>query len=459
MAKKKTAAEPVRVAVKGLPTVRIDELRPYENNAKIHGEEQIKQLRRSLREFGFVSPVLIDEDNNLIAGHGRVEAARAEGMTEVPYVLVSELSEAQRRAYIIADNRLAETGEWDAARLKFEMQELQSFGFDAELTGFAMEEIETIPVSAYERQRAGSGQTEDAARYHLRDLFGCNPFSVLDCKTAEWMDRKRMWIDLGIRSETGRDDNLTSAPRSPDYITSTCDNFAPGTSVFDPALCELMYRWFAPPGGTILDPFAGGSVRGIVAGCLGHSYFGVDIRQEQIDANVANAAQIDTAASAIWACGDSRNLRDLAPDDAYDMVFSCPPYADLEVYSDDPADLSNMDYEDFVVAYRTIIAEACALLRDDSFAVFVVGDVRDKQGFYRDLIGDTKRAFIDCGCRLYNEIIKLDPFGTAGARARRVFSTRKVVRVHQHVLVFYKGDPGHIRDKFGEVQIAGDEDC
>lgn len=161
----------------------------------------------------------------------------------------------------------------------------------------------------------------------------------------------------------------------------------------------------------------------------------------------------------VWVCGDSRNLRDLVPDDAYDMVFSCPPYANLEVYSDDPADLSNMDYKDFVVAYRAIIAEACALLRNDSFAVFVVGDVRDKRGFYRDLVSDTKRAFNDCGCYLYNEIIKLDPFGTAGARARRVFSTRKVVRVHQHVLVFYKGDPGHIRDKFGEVQIAGDEDC
>ena len=152
MTKKKTA-EPVRVAVKGLPTVRIDELRPYENNAKIHGEEQIKQLRRSLREFGFVSPVLIDGNNNLIAGHGRVEAARAEGMSEVPYVLVSDLTEAQRRAYIIADNRLAETGEWDAARLKFEMQELQSFGFDTELTGFAMDEIETIHVSAHERTK------------------------------------------------------------------------------------------------------------------------------------------------------------------------------------------------------------------------------------------------------------------------------------------------------------------
>lgn len=142
MGKKQTAGQtPVRVAVKNLPTIRIDELIPYENNAKIHGPEQIEQLRRSLREFGFVSPVLIDEDKNLIAGHGRVEAARAEGMTEVPYVTVSELSEAQRRAYIIADNRLAEMGEWDAARLKFEMEELSSLSFDTSLTGFTMVEV------------------------------------------------------------------------------------------------------------------------------------------------------------------------------------------------------------------------------------------------------------------------------------------------------------------------------
>ena len=142
MGKKQTAGQtPVRVAVKDLPTIRIDELVPYANNAKIHGPEQIEQLRRSLREFGFVSPVLIDENKNLIAGHGRVEAARAEGMTEVPYVTVSDLTEAQRRAYIIADNRLTEAGEWDAGRLKLEMQELQALEFDTDLTGFAMAEI------------------------------------------------------------------------------------------------------------------------------------------------------------------------------------------------------------------------------------------------------------------------------------------------------------------------------
>lgn len=159
MGKKRTAGQtPVRVAVKDLPTIRIDELIPYENNAKIHGPEQIEQLRRSLREFGFVSPVLIDEDKNLIAGHGRVEAARAEGMTEVPYVTVSDLTEAQRRAYIIADNRLAETGEWDAARLKFEMEELSSLSFDTSLTGFTMD---NIPLLSGDEPAGGPEAQED----------------------------------------------------------------------------------------------------------------------------------------------------------------------------------------------------------------------------------------------------------------------------------------------------------
>ena len=159
MGKKQTAGQtPVRVAVKDLPTIRIDELIPYENNAKIHGPEQIEQLRRSLREFGFVSPVLIDKDKNLIAGHGRVEAARAEGMIEVPYVTVSDLTEAQRRAYIIADNRLAETGEWDAARLKFEMEELSSLSFDTALTGFTMD---NIPLLSGDEPAGGPEAQED----------------------------------------------------------------------------------------------------------------------------------------------------------------------------------------------------------------------------------------------------------------------------------------------------------
>lgn len=196
MAKTKTAKEPVRVAAKGLPMVRIDELKPYENNAKIHGPEQIKQLRCSLREFGFVSPVLIDKDKNLIAGHGRVEAARAEGMIEVPYVTVSDLTEAQRRAYIIADNRLAETGEWDAARLKFEMEELSSLSFDTALTGFTMDNIPFLsgdePAGGPEAQEDdydGSVPEETAVRDGDLWKLGCHRLMVGSTSSKKSVER------------------------------------------------------------------------------------------------------------------------------------------------------------------------------------------------------------------------------------------------------------------------------
>ena len=128
----------VRAAAEQLLMVPIAELVPYAGNARTHSPEQIGLLRRSLREFGFVAPVLIDFDNNIIAGHGRVEAARAEGMTEVPCVLVSNLSDAQRRAYILADNRLAELSGWDGERLRLEMEQLAALQFDTALIGFDM---------------------------------------------------------------------------------------------------------------------------------------------------------------------------------------------------------------------------------------------------------------------------------------------------------------------------------
>ena len=119
--------------------VPIGELVPYARNARTHSESQIAQIRASLREFGFVNPVLIDSDRNIIAGHGRVLAAKAEGMTEVPCVLVEHLTDAQRRAYILADNRLAEQSGWDTEMLALELGEIKADGMDLALTGFDAE--------------------------------------------------------------------------------------------------------------------------------------------------------------------------------------------------------------------------------------------------------------------------------------------------------------------------------
>ena len=124
--------------------VPIDRLVPYINNARTHSPEQINKLRSSLREFGFINPVIIDRDYGVIAGHGRILAAKEEGITEVPCVFADYLTEAQKKAYIIADNRMAMDAGWDEELLRVEIEALQAEAFDVSLTGFDPNEIDDL---------------------------------------------------------------------------------------------------------------------------------------------------------------------------------------------------------------------------------------------------------------------------------------------------------------------------
>ena len=280
----------------------------------------------------------------------------------------------------------------------------------------------------------------------LRDKFMEPPFSVLDTRTSSWQNRKKLWISKGLKSEVGRKENLTHVMPMKSYDS---ENMAEeyyekgketGTSVFDPSLTELMYKWFCPEGGNILDPFAGGSVRGVVANYLGYKYTGLELRQEQVESNREQALNIlPIENQPQWYCGDSDKLLDDKWNLKFDFLFSCPPYADLEVYSDLPDDLSNMDYKDFLSKYCSIIRKSLELLKPNSYACFVVGDVRDKQGYYLDFISDTKKAFINSGAKLYNEIILVAPIGTGAMQAGRNFPIgAKVHKRHQNVLIFKK---------------------
>lgn len=262
----------------------------------------------------------------------------------------------------------------------------------------------------------------------LRDKFLEPPFSVLDTRQGSWQNRKRRWQMLGMKSEVGRADELTytGAASKFDFYRvkegKRDKTDEQSTSIFDPALTELMYNWFCPENGLVLDPFAGGSVRGIVANYLGFKYTGLELRQEQVDSNREQALNIlPIENQPQWYCGDSDKLLDDNWQIKFDFIFSCPPYADLEIYSKMPEDLSNMDYKDFVIKYRSIIQKALKLLKPNCYAVFVVGEVRDKDGFYYDFVGDTKRAFIDAGAKLYNDAILLNVVGSASMRASKVF--------------------------------------
>jgi 16S rRNA G966 N2-methylase RsmD len=227
-----------------------------------------------------------------------------------------------------------------------------------------------------------------------------------------------------------------------------------GVSVFDPVLCELTYRWFAPKEAKILDPFAGGSVRGIVASKLGHKYTGIELRAEQVEANRQQGKTICKENEPTWLIGDSMEVMNLVTEANFNLLFSCPPYADLEVYSDDPRDISNMPYPEFLKTYREIINRSIQKLEQDSFAVFVIGEVRSKKdaGQYYGFVPDTIKAFEDAGCSYYNEIILVTAIGSLPIRAGRIFqTTRKIGKTHQNILVFCKGDAKKAAKKCGEV--------
>lgn len=698
----------------------VSDLLPYARNARTHSGEQVAQIASSIKEFGFLNPVIVDGNNGIIAGHGRVLAARKLGLETVPTIKAEHLTEAQKRAYILADNKLALNAGWDDDLLKVEILDLREAGFDIELTGFSDEELDALFAEA-------GPPEEKEERVSLSDRFLIPPFSVLNAREGWWQDRKRSWLALGIKSEEGRADAMTWRTDGPDYISQRIAAAGGGTSVFDPVICEIAYRWFCPQGGTVLDPFAGGSVRGVVAAKLGLPYIGSELRGEQVAANRAQweamedkspftlslpsfaddnmpdltpietrgaytvkrddafvigggrggkvrtcwtlaqgatglvtagsrsspqvniVAQIarklgipcrvhtpegelspevrmaqlagaevvqhnagynnviiarareDAAATGwreipfgmecleaieatarqvenipadtkrivmpvgsgmslagvlhglvrrklnipvvgvkvgadpvkrldeyapakwrkmvtlvdsgmdydkraaktdlhglkldpiyeakcipfledgdllwvvgiraseamtakcpdpVWHEADSRNIDKVCAGLEADFVFSCPPYADLEVYSDDPKDLSTLGYPEFKAAYFEIIAKSCALLKPNRFAAFVVGEVRDPKGNYYDFVGDTVEAFRAAGLHYYNEAILVTAVGSLPIRAGRQFAAgRKLGKTHQNVLIFVKGDGKKAAKACGlvEVNLPDDE--
>jgi len=463
-----------------IKTVKINEIKPHPKNPRVHPDSAIDKLVRSIKEYGWTNPVLVSADGYVLAGHARLKAAEKAGIEEVP-VIYLPLEGEKAEAYLIADNRLQDETDWDYEKLIDLLQELDTGEFDLELTGFDMDEIEELiaKISPTEQEKK-----EEAAKT-LTERFIVPPFSVLDTRQGYWQERKRKWLTLGIKGELGRDDNLTFASSSqpigvykkkneyeeklgykvsweeffeknPD-ITGT----VPGTSIFDPVLCEISYRWFCTTGGKILDPFAGGSVRGVTAAVLGYLYTGIELRGEQVESNrqqweeISKIPQLQNIKPPQWITGDSNDLNKLIQNEKYDMIFTCPPYFDLEVYSNNEKDISNFkSYKEFLKVYKNIFAQAVEKLNNNRFAVIVVGEIRDKKtGIYRNFVADNIRIFTDLGLKYYNEAILINQVSSLAVRASRIFRKRKLGRVHQNVLVFYKGELEAIKEIFPPEEI------
>ena len=206
-----------------MPTSR---LVPYIRNARTHSADQVAQIAASIAEFGFTNPILIGEDDVIIAGHGRLMAAQTLGLDQVPVIVLDHLSEAQRRALILADNRIAENAGWDNAMLASELAALRDENFDLDMIGFDEAELDELLAGFEFKGMAGArgadgqggavegddSQPGASSSGSLAVRFGIPPFSILDARKGWWQDRKRAWLDLGIRSELGRGEGDRACP-------------------------------------------------------------------------------------------------------------------------------------------------------------------------------------------------------------------------------------------------------
>lgn len=430
---------------------------------------QFETLMGSLDDFGYVELIAINSDDTIVAGHQRISAMlakeRADEEIEVR-VPNRKLTAREFKRYLLLSNKNRGAVDMEILERAFELDIILD-------SGFAKEELSWL--NNYQ-----DGEAEEAARKTLMERFIVPPFSVFDTRQGYWQERKRAWISLGIQSVEGRGESLMGygkeiesfhhyrakekakkkgRPLAQSLPVSIGAKYGrdtvQGTSIFDPVLCEIMYKWFCPAEGAILDPFAGGSVRGIIANYLGYQYTGVDLRGEQIEANVKQAKKVlQGRPEPKWIVGNSLKIDEVAAG-KYDFVFSCPPYHDLELYSEDPEDLSNMPYAEFRRQYSEIIGKALSMLKEERFAVFIVGEIRDKEGFYKGFVGDTIRAFEAGGARFYNDAVLLNVAGTLPVRAAKQFNAgRKLGKMQQNVLVFYKGSPKNIRQNFPKIEEA-----
>lgn len=429
--------------------LKIGDLTPYENNARKHEKADLQTIENSIKEFGMIDPIGIWGDKNIIVeGHGRLLALKELGYSEAPCIRLDHLTDEQRKAYALAHNKTAEMSDWDFDKLELELSHLEEIGMD--MSDFGFDELEEIDDNK---------TYDDFIQGNLANKFLVPPFSILDGRQGQWQEKKKAWGKY-IKSGDGRSDNLIGEELNILVSKMGGNTSINGTSIFDPFLCEILYNWFCPTNGKVIDPFAGGSVRGLVASFLGLNYTGIDLSKQQIEANYNGYETVKHCKDFMgnelkkpnWINADSLTIDEIIRD-IYDFLLTCPPYADLEVYSDDKRDISNMPYPQFISVYNEIIKKAVGKLKENAFAAIVVGEVRDKKGYNYGFVRDTIKAFENAGMKYYNECILIDPVGTAALRAGKCFSAkRKVVKVHQNVLIFVKGNEKEIVSRLKPYQ-------
>lgn len=470
--------------------VPIDRIEPHPDNPR---QGDLETIGESIEENGFFGACVVwwrgkRKKGWILVGNHRWKSFVEKGAAEIP-VLWVECDEERAKKILLSDNRSSDRGSYDVKALTdllvelkgADGQNLKGTGYDSTALDSLLADL-ALPTEGHPDDRSKVGK--------LSAEFIAPPISILDRRSGRIRERRNQWLSLGLSGQLGREDDITYAqsvqgpqvyalrnamreaigrdPTWPEVIEKAKERgiwVAPTTSVFDPAILELMVSWYSRPGDRVLDPFAGGAVCGVVSSVLGRSFTGVEVREEQVKANVdqwkALAPKLKGARKRMkapeWLVGDTLDLAAAVDDRKFDFVVSSPPYGDLEVYSEDPRDLSNLKAQEFDRAYEKAVRNVVSALEDDRFVAWIVGEVRQKRkpGWYRGFLSKTIAAFEKAGAGFYAEFTVLDPIMTAIMRGSRQFrATRKPAKSHQQIYIFVKGDPEKAVERLGDVRVS-----
>jgi len=415
----------------------ISNLKTNPNNPRFIKDNKFNKLVKSIKDFPKMlelRPIVVDEDFMVLGGNMRLKALEEAGYTNVPYIKVDDLTPEQKEEFIIKDN--VGYGEWDWQLLNAE--------WDTDLLGeWGLDVLDTEWEDNNNKGGTLYDKTDNMGK--LNDTFVVPPFTVLDSRQGYWRERKKVWRSLIKDFGESREGGLTGDHLSDNIM----NNVNSGVSILDPVLAESLITWFTPDRGKVFDVMAGDTVIGYVSGYKGHTFTGIEIREEQAKLNNERTKSMNCT----YICDDGRNVLNHLPQGSQDLFISCPPYFDLEVYSELDNDASNQSsYEEFYNILDTALRNGIKCLKDNRFACIIIGDVRNGEGHYYDLTGDVIRTFLSEGMVLYNKAVLIEGAGTLPVRVARYMKNRKLGKQHQDVLIFYKGDTSKIKEEYKQLE-------
>lgn len=421
-------------------TVNIKDLKPAKYNPRKITDRTLNDLEHSLKEWGLVQPLVINKDGTVIGGHQRLRLLKKQGVDKVT-VAELDLNEDAEKALNIALNRVQ--GTFDEQGLLALLNDLQK---NEKLAGTGYNEKELARLQWKNNNQINRTLIED---------YIIPPFSIWDAKQGYWTKRKQEWHEQLGDTLAGRDGDIDEQGSTPGSIGG--DNLK-AISQYDPVMIEVLLTWYAQPGDYVLDPFSGSPLAGLIASRLGYNFIGTDTWKDQVLRNKGRADALEES-KCTWYHDTGANIAKYLPKGKKaKLLITDPPYFNLENYqSTNENDISNAtDYKHFIKLLTEVLKPTYDALEDNGWAVIKIGNVRDKNGNYYNLVGDTVRLMEEIGYHFYNEVILATPIASAPVRARNTFDTnKKVVKTHQNILFFGKGKETSINGTLKDIISSG----